>query len=134
MKKILLLFLFISGTVYGEVINLDCDGSRIYTITTPPNSLINKVYIDNKDLDRVDKVYGWIYKLQNFKLTNHSIEFEESMKSTTSDANHYTITTHKFNRMSGVLNIRMVTTFFDSGKSTINHYGPINCFSLRPKF
>ena len=134
MKKYLLLILLFSGTVFGEVINLECDRTRIYTITTLPNSLTNKVYINNKDLDRVDRDLGWVYKLQNFKLSNNLIEFEESMKSTTPDANHFTITNHKFDRISGVLNIRSVTTFFDTGKSSTNYYGPINCVSVRPKF
>ena len=134
MKKYLFLILLFSGTVYAEVINLDCDTRGVYTISTFPNSLTNKVYIDDKDIDRIDTVYGWKYKLQNLKITKNFIEFEESMNSTTPNANHSTITTHKFDRISGNLNIRFVTTFFDSGKSDTSNHGPFNCVSVRRKF
>ena len=124
---------FISHVSYGEVISLECSGYPI-KVTTFPDSLKTTVYVNDKNLNRVED--GWTWKLQGFEITDSKIEFTESMNPPSNHRHDWVNpqTHYKINRLTGSLEMYRKELNGD-GKVLSEHGYPIDkCTSIKRKF
>jgi hypothetical protein len=143
MKKLLLVtFIFLTNLCYGEEINLICKSESIFRvantvkITTFPNSLISKVFVDGKELGTTDINDIWTFKLEDLKITPSTVEFVESMKPPKEHRMDWvnSRSIYSINRLNGVITYHREE--FD-GKGNLIHTGSYysdKCESVKPKF
>ena len=135
MKKLLIFAILsiMSHASYSEVISLDCSGYPLQ-IRTFPNSIRPNVYVNDKNLNRVED--GWTYKLGKFELTNSRIEFIEFMIPPEKHKHDWVHpqTHYKISRLTGSL--EMYRKELNGDGAVINEHGypAEKCISTKQKF